>query len=165
MDEGWTRARLIPVKGIATDKEAEERATSALLAVLSIVRPLSIELFSPLGASKAVRATVECFTEIPFTLEDKKFRPDGLVRVTYGQTAWSALVEVKTGSSTLHAEQIQAYIRIARGEKINAGDDLQRDRGRLRSSSGARCHPQSELHGEAAPLVMDPTAYHRRTAP
>ncbi len=58
------KARLIPVSGITSDQEAEERATSALLAVLTIVRDLSIELLSPLGASRAQKATVEAFSEV-----------------------------------------------------------------------------------------------------
>ena len=60
----WKRARLIPVAGIKGDHEAEQRATSALLAVLSIVRDLSHELITPMGASSAAKATVESFTEV-----------------------------------------------------------------------------------------------------
>lgn len=119
--ESWTRARLIPVKGIGSDKEAEERATSALLAVLSVVRPLSVDLFGALGASKAGRAQVECFTEVILDLQGKKVRPDGLVRVTYGKgDPWTALIEVKTGTSTLEAEQLINYIKVARQEKFDA---------------------------------------------
>lgn len=119
MDESWRRARLIPVKGIGSEKEAEERATSALLAVLSIVRPLSAELFGPLGASRAGRATAECFTEVIFDLDGKKVRPDGLIRISYGKTTWTALVEVKTGSSTLDADQLVGYIKVARANKFD----------------------------------------------
>lgn len=43
---GWQRSRIIPVSGIANEKEAEQRATSALLAVLSIVRPFSQTLLT-----------------------------------------------------------------------------------------------------------------------
>lgn len=41
-NENWTRARLIPVSGIGSEKEAETRAASAVLAVLSVVRDLSV---------------------------------------------------------------------------------------------------------------------------
>ncbi|QWC85187.1 hypothetical protein KLP28_17045 [Nocardioidaceae bacterium] len=119
MEGNWRPARLIPVRGIGSEKEAEERATSALLAVLSIVRPLSLELFKPFGASGATRATVECFTEVPFELEGKKIRPDGLVRVSYGKTSWTALVEVKTGTSLLDAEQLINYVKVARAHKFD----------------------------------------------
>ena len=71
-----------------------------------MARDLSIELFSPMGASRAAKATVQTFTEPRFTLDKKPVRPDGLVRIEYGKAAWTALVEVKTGSSTLDADQI-----------------------------------------------------------
>jgi hypothetical protein len=119
--EKLTRARLIPVKGIGSDKEAEERATSALLAVLSMVRPLSAELFGPLGASRAARATVEAYTEVIVPNSDgKKTRPDGFVRISYGKSTWQALVEVKTGTSVLDAEQLIGYIQLARDHKLDA---------------------------------------------
>lgn len=110
------RARLIPVHGISSTKEAEQRAASALLAVLTVVRDLSIELFGPLGASRAQKATVEAFTEVDYKVGKTKWRPDGLVVVTYGKSTWSTLVEIKTGTDTLTAEQINAYWYIARSE-------------------------------------------------
>lgn len=114
------QARLIPTSGIASVKEAEQRATSALLAVLTIVRDLSIELLSPLGASKAQRATVEAFTEVGFLgAGGTKVRPDGLLRVSYGKSTWTALVEVKTGDATLEADQLNAYWDVARAEKFD----------------------------------------------
>jgi hypothetical protein len=61
--EGFQIARLIPVSGISNTVEAEMRATSALLSVLTIVRDLSIAVFSPLGASTARKASVEAFIE------------------------------------------------------------------------------------------------------
>jgi hypothetical protein len=97
--------------------EAEQRATSAFLAVLSVVRDLSIELLSPLGASRAQRATVETFTEV--NVRGAKVRPDGLVRVAFGTGSWSAFVEVKTGSNTLVADQINAYWDLAKEAGVN----------------------------------------------
>lgn len=108
------RARLIPVAGIGSAKEAERRASSALLAVLSIARDLSIELLSPLGASRAQKATVDTFTEVPFKMDSRSIRPDGLIRVSYGRSEWTSLVEVKTGDDTLTADQVNAYWDIAR---------------------------------------------------
>lgn len=110
------RARLIPVHGIGSTKEAEQRAASALLAVLTVVRDLSIELFGPRGASRAQKATVEAYTEVEHKLNGKKWRPDGLVVVTYGKTVWSTLVEVKTGTDELTPDQINAYWDIARDQ-------------------------------------------------
>lgn len=108
------RARLIPTSGIGGTSEAEQRATSALLAVLSIVRELSDELLSPLGASRAVKATVEAFTEVEVKLSSGKVRPDGLIVVTYGKSIWKALVEVKTGSAQLNADQLNSYLEAAK---------------------------------------------------
>lgn len=115
MAEGFQVARLIPVSGINSNTEAEMRATSALLAVLTIVRDFSIAVLSPLGASTARKAKVEAFTETSFKLNDGTIvRPDGLVQVTYGSSVWKALVEVKTGSNTLEAEQLNTYLALAR---------------------------------------------------
>lgn len=118
--ENWTRARLIPVSGIGSEKEAETRAASAFLAVLSVVRDLTVALLSPMGASRAAKAVVETFTEPQFLLDGKKVRPDGLIRVTYGKTVWSALVEFKTGDGRLEADQINAYWEIAREQGFDA---------------------------------------------
>ena len=106
------KARLIPVSGIGSAQEAEQRATSAFLAVLSVVRELSIELLTPLGASRAQKATVETFIEVK--MPKTKIRPDGMIRVDYGRSSWSAFVEVKTGSTPLSAEQINGYWDLAR---------------------------------------------------
>lgn len=112
-------ARLIPVSGIGSATEAEQRATSAFLAVLTVVRDLSLDLFAPLGASRAQRATVEAFTEVGYALDGEKIRPDGLVRITYGNSTWQALVEVKTGDNTLQAKQINDYWEVARQNGID----------------------------------------------
>lgn len=111
----WQLARLIPTSGIANDTEAEVRATSGLLAVLSVVRDFSDALLTPLGASSAKKAIVESFIETAFKLGDGAIvRPDGLVRVTYGKSTFTALVEVKTGENLLKPDQINNYIEVAR---------------------------------------------------
>jgi len=118
----WKRARIIPVQGIAKASEAEQRATSATLAVLSIVRPFSKTVLSPYGASRADRALVETFVEVTFkSSTGGTVRPDGLIRVSYGkQEPWTALVEVKTGTSALDADQVNAYWDVARAEGFDA---------------------------------------------
>ena len=113
------RARLIPVSGISSDTEAEQRASSAFLAVLSIVRDLSIDLLVPFGASRAQRALVETFTEARYKVDGRTIQPDGLIRVSFGGTSWSALVEVKTSDNLLSAEQINTYWDLARIERVN----------------------------------------------
>ncbi len=109
------RARLIPVSGIRGQTEAEDRATSALLAVLSIVRPLSAALLGALGATRAKSAKVEAFLQPKIELDDGAVRPDGLIRVSVGKRlAYQALVETKTGTARLDAAQINAYLDAAR---------------------------------------------------
>jgi hypothetical protein len=115
----WQPARLIPVAGVKGDREAEQRATSAFLAVLSVVRDLSNELLTPMGASSAAKAVVETYTEVPVDSNGKTVRPDGLVRVTYGKRSFTALVEVKTGNNKLRAEQINDYWQAARQAKFD----------------------------------------------
>lgn len=115
-DNSWSRARLIPVSGIDTQHEAETRAVSALLGVLSIVRDFSDAIIGPLGASSASTATVDCYTEPQFTYDGRNVRPDGLIQVTYGQREWTALMEVKTGNNDLEADQVNLYWDIARDE-------------------------------------------------
>lgn len=121
MADGFQVARLIPVSGINNATEAEMRATSALLAVVSVVRDLSLALFGPLGASAAKKAQVETFIETKFKLRDGTVvRPDGLVQITYGSSTWRALVEVKTGDNPLQAEQLLNYLNLAREQGIEA---------------------------------------------
>ncbi len=109
------RARLIPVSGISGNAEAEQRATSALLAVMSTVRDFSNEILGSLGASRASKAIVETFIEVEIKLANgSKVRPDGLIRVSYGKSEWTALVEVKTGSAELGADQLNSYLAAAK---------------------------------------------------
>jgi hypothetical protein len=117
----WKRARLIPTSGIDSAREAETRATSAFLAVLSIVRPYSKALLDRLGASRAQNATVDAFIEVEFEWEGKRIRPDGVIRVAHGsRPPWSAVVEVKTGVHPLVAEQVNLYWDIARANGYDA---------------------------------------------
>jgi hypothetical protein len=121
MADGFQVARLIPVSGISNNVEAEMRATSALLSVVSVVRDFSRALLSPLGASTARKASVEAFIETSFKLANGTLvRPDGLVRVTYGSSVWQALVEVKTGSDQLGADQLTNYLALAKEQGFDA---------------------------------------------
>ncbi|MGI8939312.1 MAG: hypothetical protein ACR2JF_14095 [Iamia sp.] len=138
--QSWPKARLIPVSGIGSQKEAETRAASAILAVLSIVRDLSVELFSPMGASRAGKAIVETFTAPQFALDGRKVRPDGLVRISYGQATWVALVEIKTGDMVLEPDQLNDYWDVARQEGFDAVVTISNE---IASSPGA--HPTAGL--------------------
>jgi hypothetical protein len=116
-EESWHQARLIPTSGITGAEEQERRATSALLAVMTAVREYSRCLLAPLGAPVG---HLETFIEVPFISGDKKFFPDGLIRVTRGQKTWVALVEVKTGNNVLAVEQLQNYLDVAREQGFQA---------------------------------------------
>ena len=111
------QVRLFSVAGVKGQQEAEQRATAALLSVLTMVRTLSRRLLGPLGASKADRAAVEACTEVPYkTADGETPRSDGVIRVSSGKHAFTALVEVKTGDSPQELSQIEKYLKLARAE-------------------------------------------------
>ena len=116
-EETWQPARLFPITGIGGADEQERRGCSAFLAVLQSVREFGRTLTMRCGAPAG---TIETFIEVPFTLDGAKYRPDGLIRVTRGQKAWTALVEVKTGRSDLKTDQIVNYLDIAREQGFDA---------------------------------------------
>lgn len=111
MVENWHAARLIPTSGINGPDEQERRATSALLAVLAAVKEFHRALLAPLGAPAGL---IETYIEVPFDLNGQRLFPDGLIRVTRGKTAWTCLVEVKTGTNRVGTEQLEHYLDIAR---------------------------------------------------
>jgi hypothetical protein len=117
VDERWQPARLFPITGIGGADEQERRGCSAFLAVLKSVREFGRALTLRCGAPAG---TIETFIEVPFTLGGAKFRPDGLIRVTRGQTSWTALIEVKTGRNDLKSDQIANYLDIAREQGFDA---------------------------------------------
>lgn len=117
-EESWHEARLIPTSGISGADEQERRATSALLAVMGVVKELGRALLGPVGA---ISGSVESYIEVPFVLSDgRKVIPDGLLRVTRGQRRWTALVEVKTGKNALDAAQLENYLDVAKAEGFDA---------------------------------------------
>jgi hypothetical protein len=64
-EQSWHEARLIPTSGISGAEEQERRATSALLAVMSVVRQFGRDLTKPLGAPAGVLQT---YIEVSFEL-------------------------------------------------------------------------------------------------
>jgi hypothetical protein len=107
----WQPARLIPTSGINGAEEAEKRATSALLAVMTSVKEFGAAILRPLGATAG---PVEAFIEVPFKLGETTVCPDGLISTTRGNKTWTVLVEVKTGPMQLHREQVEHYLDVAR---------------------------------------------------
>src|SRR4051794_40687986 len=116
-EDSWLAARLIPTSGINGAEEQERRATSALLAVMSAVKEFGRAITQPYGAPAGALQT---FIEVPFTLGDAKCFPDGLIRAVRGQRLWTALVEVKTGSNDLQAEQLDRYLDVAKEQGFDA---------------------------------------------
>lgn len=117
-EESWHEARLIPTSGINGAQEQERRATSALLAVLSIVPDYSRSLLGKLGAPAGGLAA---YIEVPFELDGSRVYPDGLIRIK-GRAGrqWTALVEVKTGKNVLETNQLENYLDVARAEGFDA---------------------------------------------
>ena len=115
-------ARLIPVAGIKGAREAEDRATSALLSVMSVVTSFCRALLVPLGCTSAKKARISTFVKPSYKTDDGRLViPDGLIRVEVGQrTAFEALVEVKTGLNKLGADQLNEYLKVAKGEGIDS---------------------------------------------
>jgi hypothetical protein len=117
-EESWQQARLIPTSGINGQEEAERRATSALLAVMSAVKEFGTALTKPYGAPAS---WLETYIEVPFmTADGKKVFPDGLIRARRGSKSWTALVEVKTGDGLQRTEQVEHYLDIAKAEGFDA---------------------------------------------
>ena len=88
-----------------------------MLAVMSSVREFGRVLTQPIGAPAG---QLETYIEVPFYLGERRLYPDGLLRARRGQKEWTALVEVKTGVNTLEAEQLEAYLDIAREQGFDA---------------------------------------------
>lgn len=116
-EHDWQEARLIPTSGISGQDEAERRATSALLAVMSAVKEFGTAITKPYGAPTS---WLETYIEVPFKLDGKKVIPDGLIRAHRGSKTWTALIEVKTGSAELATDQIENYLDVARIEGFDA---------------------------------------------
>ena len=131
-------ARLIPV---VSETSKEGRATSALLAVFSSVDEFGKRMLRMVGAPSSKMARIQCLTEVVFKTGDgqKKYRPDGLIVVKLGSRTWTAIVEVKVGHSELKADQIEAYLDIAKRQRDKRGHhDLQPVR-RASNTSSNHC--------------------------
>ena len=111
--DGWHPARLIPTVGIRGQEEQERRATSCLLAVMHAVPEFGHALLKELGAPRS--SVIETFAEVRLKDRDgKTVIPDGAVVCERAGRRWTALVEVKTAKAPLKAEQVNAYLDIAR---------------------------------------------------
>lgn len=118
LEDSWHEARLLPTTGIGGQAEQEKRATSVLLAVMRAVPDFGKSLVGDLGAPRGRIAT---YAEVQFRDgEGGVSIPDGAIVVEWGKKRWRALLEVKTGTAELKADQVERYVDIARGEGLDA---------------------------------------------
>lgn len=112
-------ARLIPA---VSDTSIEQRVTSTLLSVISVVEEFGKALLGDIGAPSGKLSRIQCFTEVVFKKQAQhvKLRPDGLIVVRTGKRVWTAIVEAKVRRSTLEREQVEAYLDIARQVGVDA---------------------------------------------
>ena len=113
---GGEPARLIP---ILSEGKKEERATSALMAAMSVVPEFAKQLLAPFGAKITARTAIECYTEVRFR-DSEELRPDGLITVRSGKKEWAAILESKVGNSKLDQAQFDKYAALARKLGIDA---------------------------------------------
>jgi hypothetical protein len=116
-DEQWPVARLIPISSASGIEAQERRVASALLAVISAVPEFGRVLLKPFGAPAG---KIESFIEVPFKIDGKSIRPDGIIVVTRKERIWGAIVETKVGSAQLDPKQIDAYLDLARELNFDA---------------------------------------------
>jgi hypothetical protein len=116
--EGWQPARLLPTVGLKGQEEQEQRASSSLLAVMRAVPEFGHALIGDLGAPKGRIAT---YTELQLRSADgKRCIPDGAILAERGSKRWDCLVEVKTGSARLEADQVARYLDWARDNAFDS---------------------------------------------
>ena len=112
---------LFPTVRISSTREAELRATAALL---SMVRAVSEFGRAVVRMSDGPAGHISCYTEVTLKEESaegvKENRLDGIIRVVRGKTEWSALLEVKVGDNRLRQDQFDAYHRLAKDRGFNA---------------------------------------------
>jgi hypothetical protein len=95
-----------------TSKLEERNRTSMLLALVTTIRPFSIELFTGLTGSSSKRTVVDARVE-PTGLTHGPGAPDGVVSMQYGTLpAWRCLIEVKS-SGELTEDQVRRYFTAA----------------------------------------------------
>lgn len=76
-------------------------------------------LLKELGAPRS--PVIETFAEVRFKdSEGKTTIPDGAIVCQRGKTTWACLVEVKTGSDRLQADQVSGYLDSARENGMDA---------------------------------------------
>jgi len=112
--------RLFPPVRISSEREAELRATAALLVIVKGVSAFGRTIVKMAGGPVG---KVSCFTEVsfpPFEPDGPRPRPDGVIRSVRGKQDWKALVEVKVGDSPLEQKQFDTYQHLAANHEFDA---------------------------------------------
>ena len=91
-----------------------------MMAVRDFGRALVARFGGPAGS-------IETYLEVPFTLDERTSIPDGVIRVARAGRIWTALLEVKTGTSPLRNEQVERYLDLARQQGYDAVITLSND--------------------------------------
>lgn len=116
--------RLFPTAGIKSEKEAEMRATAALLAMVRAVAEFGGAIIKEAGGPGGKTRNVQCYTEVSFLPDfpedNYPARPDGIIRRIIGKNSWAALVEVKIGSNDIDEKQIDNYLKWAKSLDFDA---------------------------------------------
>ena len=95
---------------------------------------------------------ISTFTEVPLqSSEGKSLRPDGVITVERGKTAWKCLVEVKTGNADLKVDQVSSYLDMARDHGFDAVLTISNQ-----ISSGPRDAPVTVDRRKLAPVRPSP---------
>lgn len=117
--KGGERARLFP---ILADTSKEGRTLSIFLACLENIPEFGRALLGSLDLKLGKRAAIESYTEVvpQVGISDRKHRPDGLILVNTSRAVWTAFVEAKVGAADLTNEQIEAYLELAKLNKVDA---------------------------------------------
>lgn len=110
------RARLIPV----TDWK-ETHLLGFFLSAFQAIPTFSLAVLNLIDGPKAKSQKVTCFTEVVFKSDKSgENRVDGIIEVTRGKRTWRAIVEAKMGNSSIEADQIERYLRLARENGVDA---------------------------------------------
>lgn len=114
----WQAARLIPATGIRGEKDQEQRATSALMAVMSAVPDLAKSLLAPFRVPAGRART---YVEPQLRDDDGKIQiPDAAIVIERGKRRWTCLVEVKTGRTGLDQAQVDRCMALASQYHLDA---------------------------------------------
>ena len=93
--------RLFPSLKNSSEREAELRATAALLAMAKAVSEFGRQIVKLAGGPAG---RLECFTEVEIELDGGRLvRPDGFLRTTRGAKQWMGFRAI-SGSKVSHAK-------------------------------------------------------------